>query len=76
MWYIYIYIYVVYIYIYYFLCPKHIIETANDNVHAIHREDILMQSSKNGCPDRIPLIPPFNLSVTTRYSEAFLNSYD
>ena len=27
-------------------CPKHIIETANKNIHSIHREDILMPSSK------------------------------
>ena len=43
--------------------PKHIIESANENVHSIHREDILMPSSKKVSPDRIPLILPFYPSI-------------
>ena len=34
--------------------PKHIIESANKNIHSIHREDILMPSSKKVSPNRIP----------------------
>ena len=43
--------------------PKHIIESVNENVHSIHREDILMPSSKKVSPDRIPLILPFHPSI-------------
>ena len=34
--------------------PKHIIESANENVHSVHQEDIFMSSSKKVSPDRIP----------------------
>ena len=44
-------------------CPKHIIESANENVRSILREDILMPSSKKVSPDRIPLILPFHPSI-------------
>ena len=43
--------------------PKHVIESANENVHSIHREDILMPSSKKVSPDSIPLILPFHPSI-------------
>ena len=43
--------------------PKHIIESANENIHSIHREDILMPSSKKVSPDRIPLFLPFRPSI-------------
>ena len=43
--------------------PKHIIESVNENVHSIHREDILMPSSKTFSPDRIPLILSFHPSI-------------
>ena len=43
--------------------PKHIIESANENVHSIHREDILRPSSKKVSPHRIPLILPFHPSI-------------
>ena len=43
--------------------PKHIIESANENVHSIHRENILMPSSEKVSPDRIPLIIPFHPSI-------------
>ena len=43
--------------------PKHIIESANKNVHSILREDILKPSSKKVSPDRIPLILPFHPSI-------------
>ena len=43
--------------------PKHIIESANENVHSIHREDILMPSSKKVSPDHIPLFLPFHPSI-------------
>ena len=43
--------------------PKHIIESANENVHSIHREDILMPSSEKLSPDRIPVILPFHPSI-------------
>ena len=43
--------------------PKHIIESANENVRSILREDILMPSSKKVSPDRIPLILPFHPSI-------------
>ena len=43
--------------------PKHIIESANENAHSIHREDILMPSSKKVSPDRIPLVLPFHSSI-------------
>ena len=43
--------------------PKHIIQSANENIHSIHREDILMPSSKKVAPDRIPLILPFHPSI-------------
>ena len=42
--------------------PKHIMESTNENVHSIHREDILRPSSKIS-PDRIPLILPFHPSI-------------
>ena len=44
-------------------CPKHIVESANEDVHSIHREDILMPSSKKVSPDRIPLVLPFHPST-------------
>ena len=43
--------------------PKHIIESANKDIHSIHREDILMPSCKKVSPDRIPLILPFHHSI-------------
>ena len=43
--------------------PKHIIESANENVHSIHREHILKPSSMKVSPDRIPLFLPFHLSI-------------
>ena len=43
-------------------CPKHIIEIANEDVHSIHREDILMPFSKVSL-DRIPLTFPFHPSI-------------
>ena len=43
--------------------PKHIIESANKNIHSIHREDILMPSSKIFSRDSIPLILPFHPSI-------------
>ena len=43
--------------------PKHIIESANKDVHSIHRGDILRPSSKTVSPDRIPLILPFHPSI-------------
>ena len=43
--------------------PRHIIESATENVHSIHREDVLRPSSKKVFPDRIPLILPFDPSV-------------
>ena len=43
--------------------PKHIIESANKNIHSIHREDILMPSSKKISPDSIPLIFSFHPSI-------------
>ena len=43
--------------------PKHIIESANENAHSIHRKDILRPSSKKVYPDRIPLILPFHPSI-------------
>ena len=42
---------------------KHIIESANENAHSFHREDILMLSSKKFSPDRITLILPFHPST-------------
>ena len=44
-------------------CPKHIIESANKNIHSIQREDIPKPSSKKVSPDRIPLILPFDPSI-------------
>ena len=41
-------------------CAKHNIESANENVHTIHRENVFMPSSKKVDPDRIPLILPFH----------------
>ena len=43
--------------------PKHIIESANKNIHSIHREHILMPSSNKVSPDSIPLILPFHPSI-------------
>ena len=43
--------------------PKHIIESANENAHSIHREDILMPSSKKFSPDRNPFILLFHASI-------------
>ena len=42
---------------------KHIIDSANENVYSIHREDILMPSSKKVSPDNIPLILQFHPST-------------
>ena len=44
-------------------CPKHIIESANKNIHSIHREHNLMPSSNKVSPDSIPLILPFHPSI-------------
>ena len=43
--------------------PKHIIESANENVRSILREDILKPTSKKASPDRIPLVLPFHPSI-------------
>ena len=43
--------------------PKHIIESANGNVHSFLREDILRPSPRKITPDRIPLILPFHPSI-------------
>ena len=44
-------------------CTKYIIESANENVRSILREDILRPSSKKIFPDHIPLILPFHPSI-------------